>query len=127
MVVSHISEVTALVSWTPLTLVEARGFITDYEISYWTVGSDGLDIMSIQVSGDSNSTLITRLDPRSEYYITVSVSTIVGKSNISTPIVLSHYRPITDENETGLGIMCMICHVTGRPGLRGFFQPIISF
>ena len=108
MVVSRISEVTALVSWTPLTLVEARGFITDYEISYWTVGSDGLDIMSTQVSGESNSTLITGLDPKSEYYITVSVSTIVGKSDVSTPIVLSRYSPITDENDTGLadsGIM----------------------
>ena len=48
-VLNRISGERAVISWTPLTLIEARGFITNYEISYWTVVSDGLDKMSVQV------------------------------------------------------------------------------
>ena len=101
LVLTRISGVTAGVSWTPLILSEARGFITNYEISYWTVGSDGLDIMSVQVSGDANSTVLTGLDSNSEYYITVSVSTAVGKSNISTPLVLSRFQERTQNQGKG--------------------------
>ena len=104
LVLTRISGVTAGVSWTPLTLSEARGFVTNYEISYWTVGSEGLDIMSVQVSGDANSTVLTGLDPNREYYVTVSVSTAVGK-NISTPLVLSREIMGQDHGEFKILIM----------------------
>ena len=49
------------------------------------------DLLSfnLQVPGDRNSTVLTGLDPDSDYYVTVSVSTVVGKTS-SNPLVLSH-------------------------------------
>ena len=50
--------------------------------------------MSVQVSRVTNSTVITGLDPDSDYYITVSVSTVVGKRS-SDPSVLSRPPAVT--------------------------------
>lgn len=87
MVVERTSETRGLVSWTQLTLSVARGFVTSYEVSYWTVGSDGLDVMSVQVPGDQTSTILAGLDNKG-YYITVSAKTVVGQGDASTPMLL---------------------------------------
>ena len=103
---TRVNGVRGVVSWTSLSLTEARGFITNYEISYWTVGSDGLDITSVQVPGDETSVVLNGLDPDSEYYITMSASTAVGQSDISTPLLLS--LP-TAQQDQGLYVYTVVC------------------
>ena len=71
------------VSWRPLSRSEARGFITNYTITYWRVGSNAANASTITVSGeDASSAIIINLDPNSDYYFTVSTGTVqgVGKS-----------------------------------------------
>ena len=98
MTTNRINDTSALVSWTPLSLTEARGFITYYNLTYWTVGSDILDSESTIVSGDENSTIISGLDPDSQYNFVVSAGTVVGESNFSEPIILSKYTTADQGN-----------------------------
>ena len=93
-VISRINGTSALVTWTYLSLAEARGFITNYNITYWMVGSDIMDSESILVPGGDNSTVISGLDPDSQYYFRVSASTVVGQSNFSDPVILSQHNTL---------------------------------
>ena len=62
------------VTWIPLSLTEARGFITKYKISYSSLcrrrrrGTES----SITVSGDSTQATITNLDARKKYGVKVA-------------------------------------------------------
>ena len=94
----RINDTSALVTWTPLSLTEARGFITQYNITYWTVGSDISDSESTIVPRDENSTIISGLDPDSQYNFIVSAGTVVGESNFSEPIILSKYTTADQGN-----------------------------
>ncbi len=50
-------------SWRPLSCSEARGFITNYTITYWRVGSNAANAGTITVSGeDASSAIIISLD-----------------------------------------------------------------
>lgn len=86
-VVERTSQTHGLISWTPLTLTVARGFVTSYKVNYWTMGSDGLDVISVEVPGVQNSAILTGLEDKG-YYITVSASTIIGQGDASIPILL---------------------------------------
>ena len=76
-------------SWRPLSRSEARGFITNYTITYWRVGSNAANAGTITVSGeDASSAIIINLDPNSDYYFTVSAGTVQGVGNVSVAMVI---------------------------------------
>ena len=73
-----------MVTWQPLTLVEARGFI-EYLVVLPSPGSAKRQLLSIQVSMDQNSVMFTGLDPSLSYEVsmaTVTSNGTVGKSEL---------------------------------------------
>ncbi len=77
------------VSWIPLSRSEARGFITNYIITYWRVGSNAANASTITVSGeDASSAIIINLNSNSDYYFTVSAGTVQGLGNVSVAMVI---------------------------------------
>ena len=86
-----------VVSWTPLTLSEARGFITNYTVFYSPQVSRGKrqepNTMQMTVSGDANQTTIHDLDPNTAYDVQMSANTKAGASSMSN--VTSAPVPIT--------------------------------
>ncbi|XP_064396201.1 uncharacterized protein LOC135343155 [Halichondria panicea] len=94
------------VSWRPLSRSEARGFITNYTITYWRVGSNAANASTITVSGeDASSAIIINLDPNSDYYFTVSAGTVQGVGNVSFAMVIltqSSGQPIVGGIVAGL-------------------------
>ena len=72
------------VSWTPLTLIEARGFITGYVVSYST--GSGRRQQADDVSIDASSATITELDPGTGYSVTVAGRTSAGVGPASEPM-----------------------------------------
>ena len=79
-----------VVSWIPLTLSEARGFVTSYTVFYSPQVSRGKrqEPHTIQktVSGDVNGTTIRDLDQNTAYDVQMSVSTKAGSSPLSEVI-----------------------------------------
>ena len=71
----------ALVSWTPLTLHEARGFPVYFVIyqPFSQVGRVARAINMVDVNTTNSSVLIDDLDPTTEYTFTVDVGTAGGK------------------------------------------------
>ncbi|XP_064396224.1 uncharacterized protein LOC135343165 isoform X3 [Halichondria panicea] len=118
------------VSWRPLTRSEARGFITNYTITYWRVGSNAANAGTITVSGeDASSAIIINLDPNSDYYFTVSAGTVQGMGNVSVAMVIptqSGNQPMVGEIVAGLIIavvllltiiliiVCIVCIIRRR-------------
>ena len=78
------------VSWTPLTLSEARGFITSYTVFYLPQVSrtkrQEPNTMQKTVSGDVNRTIIDGLDPNTAYDVQMSANTKAGASVLSEVI-----------------------------------------
>ena len=69
------------VSWTQLTLMEARAFITEYSISYKTARSSRRQQTTPVVHkapADSSSTVVDGLDPSADYLVSLSAATSVG-------------------------------------------------
>ena len=79
-----------VVSWTPLTPSEARGFITSYTVFYSPQVSrtkrQESNTMQKTVSGDVNRTIIDGLDPNTAYDVQMSANTKVGTSSFSEVI-----------------------------------------
>ena len=92
--VSWTSISTAVISWTRLTLVEARGFITHYTVLYYTL-SDKRELesntMYKMVDKNLNSTVISGLDGKTQYIVRVSASTIAGEGKYSEFLLLTSY------------------------------------
>ena len=102
--VDRTSPTTMVVSWQPLTLTEARGFVSHYTVTYSpqiiSGGRKRQAAMMVEVEGmDSNSTTITDLDPDTVYEVQVSAATGVGDGNFSEPIQATLFLE---------GIMCTI-------------------
>ena len=79
-----------VVSWTPLSYVEARGFISHYTVAYSPQTSGGRKRQAtsdtVTVSGmDSSTATIDNLDPDTAYSVQVSATT-GGGSEISMTI-----------------------------------------
>ena len=66
-----------IVSWTALSLVEARGHLIYYTVNYWPA-SNSEDIKSINVPHNITRVVISHLYGES-YIVQVSASTSVGK------------------------------------------------
>ena len=78
-----------VVSWIPLTLSEARGFITSYTVFYSPQVSrtkQEPNTMQKTVSGDVNQTTIDDLDPNTAYDVQMSANTNGGVSALSEVI-----------------------------------------
>ena len=86
------SATVMVVSWRPLTLVEARGFVSHYTVTYSpqiiSGGRKRQAAMIEVVSGmDANMTSINSLDPDTVYNVHVSATT--GGGNGVTSVVIS--------------------------------------
>ena len=81
-----------MVSWTPLSLSEARGFITHYTVAYFPQQSSSKqqepNTIYKNVSSDSNQTTIDGLDGSTDYGVQVSASTNAGSGDFS-PVKLA--------------------------------------
>ena len=84
---------TISVTWTPLTLIEARGYIRYYSVSYTPNGSNGrkrqasLETIYFNVSNASTSATITGLEPSFTYNVQVAAATSAGIGAQSPPSV----------------------------------------
>ena len=67
-----------IVSWTALSLVEARGHIIYYTVNYWPA-SNSEDIKSINVSHNITRVEISHLLSGETYIVQVSAYSSVGK------------------------------------------------
>ena len=77
-------------SWKPLTLSEARGFITFYIIEYYPSlnikkRQAPSDIMRVNVSADLSSATIDGLDEDLSYFVRVLANTNLGSGVVSSP------------------------------------------
>ena len=89
--IDRTSPTVMVMSWTPLSYVEARGFISHYTVAYspQTRLSGGrkrqaLDTMFQTVPGmDSSTTTIDNLDPEIVYSVQVSATTRGGRNEFS--------------------------------------------
>ena len=87
------------VSWLALSLVEARGFITNYTVTVQPAQltsnnrkrEETSKLLRVTTSSSNETSIvITRsLDPTLDYIISVSASTKVGESTNNTNITLS--------------------------------------
>ena len=68
--VERVSTTTIIVFWTPLTLVQARGFVR-YRVSYRPQNSQKRQEVSVVVSGDQGSVTISELLPGVAYDVAV--------------------------------------------------------
>ena len=79
-----------VVSWTPLTLSEARGFITSYTVFHSPQVSrrkrQEPNTMQKTVIGNVNRTIIDGLDPNTAYDVQMSANTKAGASALSEVI-----------------------------------------
>ena len=99
-----------LVSWTPLTLSEARGFVTFYTVAYTPVLNSrrrqvSQDTMYINVSADSSSVTIVGLDGSLAYSVQVSAGTRAGQGVPSTAQVAG----ITEGERYNISMYRMWC------------------
>ena len=87
----RIHPTVMVVSWTPLTISEARGFITNYTVFYspqvsTTKRQEPNTMQKTFVSGDVNGTAIHDLDPNTAYNVQMSANTKAGASSLSEVI-----------------------------------------
>ena len=78
-----------IVSWIPLNLTEARGFISHYTVNYTlsTQKRRPEDAMTETVPGmDTNTTRIEGLDANTDYIVQVSATNGAGISPLSAPL-----------------------------------------
>ena len=76
-----------IVSWIPLNLTEARGFISHYTVNYTTKKRGPEDTMTQTVLGmDTNTTRIEGLDANTDYIVQVSATNGAGTSPLSAPL-----------------------------------------
>ena len=86
------SPTVMVVSWTPLSYVEARGFISHYIVAYSPQTSGGRKRQAtgqtVTVPGmDSSTTTIDNLDAGTVYSVQVSATTGGGTSESSVPVL----------------------------------------
>ena len=93
-----------VVSWTPLTLSKARGFITSYTVFYSPQVNrrkrQEPNTMQKMVSGNVNRTIIDGLDPNTAYDVQMSANTKAGASSLS-PSALSEVLTAPVPSDTG--------------------------
>ena len=83
-----LNDTAVRVTWEPLTLIEARGFITNYTVTLQPQGStkraDGSIVTT--VPHNISDVIVTDLDPKLAYSVSVSVGTVAGQ-NTTTVVI----------------------------------------
>ena len=74
------------VSWVPLTLEQARGFVAGYDVSYQPSSGVKRQALSMRAPGDSSEITIDGLDPVVSYSASVAAATANGSGPSSPPI-----------------------------------------
>ena len=85
--VKRINDTHIGVSWSPLSLVEARGWITNYTVYYSPTSSKQYN--STTVSHNLTSVVIGGLMPEVTYVVQVSASTAAGEGEKSEELEVS--------------------------------------
>ena len=126
--VTFINGSIILLSWKPLSPVEARGFVRYYLVT-WTPGTRGTRGTTgggtANLTADTTTFLITGLDPMVTYMVSVSAGTIAGigatKTVASTgtamPLISANllYTPHRDTSSSAV----MWCSVCGSANIYG--------
>ena len=96
------------VSWSALSLIEARGFITNYTVIVQPVQltssnrkrEETSKLLRVTTSSSNETSIVIRssLDPTLDYVISVSASTKIGESTNNTNITLSALGKLIDFN-----------------------------
>ena len=76
--------------WKLLTLEEARGFITGYTVTAQQADFELVlrqSSMSVTVSHNTTSAVITGLDPKLAYWVSVSAGTVAGMSGTNSRLM----------------------------------------
>ena len=97
------------VNWLALTLVETRGFITNYTVTVQPAQltssnrkreeTSKLLRVTISSSNETSTVITSSLDPTLDYVISVSASTKVGESTNNINITLSALGKISFSTE----------------------------
>ena len=105
--VERLNSTAMNVSWTLLTLEEARGFVTSYTVSFRKdEGMAKRTTESVFVPGGEQSSVVIRgLDPGSSYLVSVSASTSAGSGEMSEPVVLAEDEYTTASTDTTTSIV----------------------
>ena len=94
------------VKWTPLSLEDARGFLTNYTVFYKLESDTSRPVKnggSKTVSSENNYTEVGGLEANKAYIVSVGASTIAGLGNLSIPILLDGVsEPASDSEMTGI-------------------------
>ena len=104
--VERLNSTAINVSWTLLTLEEARGFVTSYTVSYSKGEGQGRRPVEELVvpGGEQSSAVIGGLDTGSSYLLSVSAGTSAGSGQMSEPVVLA--RDSTASTEQVIILVC---------------------
>ena len=107
MTVERLSGETMRVTWKPLTLLEARGRVTNYTVYYWIEGTEASTAKTKIVSGNMTSINITELDATQAYLVAVAASTMAGMGNQTEPT-----KVLTLSSSTMIGMIlpATLCH-----------------
>ncbi len=97
-------------SWKPLTLSEARGFITFYIVEYYPSVNNKKrqapsDIMRVNVSADLSSATIQGLDERRDYTVKVYANTRAGSGEASRQQIEKSLRDNIGDNSNAENII----------------------
>ena len=76
------------VTWTLIPLIEAKGFILTYEVSYEGTSSRRREILTKTVDANTNATFIDGLDPGQIYTVQVAATTSAGQGASSESVSL---------------------------------------
>ena len=66
------------ISWSPLTLVEARGFVLYYTITYETLANRKREVQTLQIPEGESVAVIGGLEAASPYTVAITASTSAG-------------------------------------------------
>ena len=95
LIVERVNATHMIVSWTALSLVEARGHIIYYTVNYWPASYSEL-VIRITVPHTTTGVDINNLLSGETYIVQVSASTSVGEGLAS--VKLSSTRPPPGED-----------------------------
>ena len=84
-VIERVNGSHMIVSWTGLTLVEARGHITHYTVYYWSA-SNRAQVFNVTVAHNITRVVVSNLLPGVTYLVEIAASTSVGEGNTSVTI-----------------------------------------
>ena len=90
--VRRTTATTATLTWSHLSLVQSRGFLTAYKVTYNNTQRSNCPQVDPEVSTtlsvdqDETQLVITDLDPRLEYCVMIAAITVAGTSEYSSTV-----------------------------------------